>query len=164
MARFHPWLDHNTSSVFSPIINTMALYEVTPHELRPISGKSLAELQLRERKDIQPLILQQIEVLDPDLYVITEEFGDWEDSRRRIDILAIDRDANLVVIELKRDDGAHMELQAIRYASMVSTMTFDKVVETHSAYLGKKGDDASKAEENLLTFLDWSELTVRNHF
>ena len=36
--------------------------------------------------------------------VIADEFSDWEDSRRRIDLLAIDRNANLVVIELKRDE------------------------------------------------------------
>ena len=54
-------------------------------------------------------------MLGDDLYVLTEEFGEWEESRRRIDLLAIDKQANLVVIELKRtDDGGHMELQAIR--------------------------------------------------
>ena len=52
--------------------------------------------------------------------VISEEFGEWEESRRRIDLLGLDKDANLVVIELKRtEDG---ELQSIRYAAMVSTM------------------------------------------
>ena len=50
--------------------------------------------------------------------VVAEEFGDWEESKRRIDLLGLDRDATLVVIELKRtDDGGHMELQAIRYAA-----------------------------------------------
>ena len=47
--------------------------------------------------------------------VLAEEFGDWQDSRRRIDLLCLDRDAGLVVVELKRtEDGGHMELQAIR--------------------------------------------------
>ena len=38
--------------------------------------------------------------------MIAEEFGEWEDCRRRIDLLGIDKGANLVVIELKRDEEA----------------------------------------------------------
>jgi hypothetical protein len=68
--------------------------------------------------------------------VLTEEFGDWEDCRRRIDLLAIDQQANLVVIELKRtSDGGHMDLQAIRYASMVSAMTFERATQIHTDFL-----------------------------
>jgi RecB family endonuclease NucS len=76
----------------------------------------------------------QIDVVSPDTLVFSEEFGEWEDSKRRIDLLGIDRDANIVVIELKRtEEGGHMELQAIRYAAMVSTPTFEKVVEIFEA-------------------------------
>ena len=46
--------------------------------------------------------------------VIAEEFGDWGASRRQIDLLCIDKEANLVVIELSRtEDGGFMALQAI---------------------------------------------------
>jgi hypothetical protein len=42
------------------------------------------------------------------------------------------------VIELKRtEDGGHMELQAIRYAAMVSSMTFDEVAATYEAHCKK---------------------------
>ena len=103
----------------------MPLYELTPDALRKLKESSLVDLKIRERGDLQPLLKGQIEVLEDDLYVVAEEFGDWEDSRRRIDLLAVDKEANLVVIELKRTiDGGHMELQAIRYASMVSAMRF----------------------------------------
>ena len=49
-----------------------------------------------------------------------------------------------------------MELQAVRYAAMVSTMTFEKAVEIYREYLlGIKSEiDASK---DLLKFLDWAE-------
>ena len=61
---------------------------------------------MQERRDLQRLLRENVEVIAPDTLVIAEEFGDWEDSRRRIDLLAIDRSANLVVIELKRtEDG-----------------------------------------------------------
>lgn len=48
--------------------------------------------------------------------------------------MGVDDNANLVVIELKRDDdGGHMELQAIRYAAMVSGMTFSRAVDVFQA-------------------------------
>src|ERR1035441_7483314 len=96
----------------------MPLYEITADAFRSITEASLAEMKLRERGDLQRLLRAQVEVLGDDLYVIAEEFGDWEDSRRRIDLLAVDKNANLVVIELKRTtDGGHMELQSIRSRS-----------------------------------------------
>jgi hypothetical protein len=136
----------------------MPLYEITADEFRSIDEASLADMKLRERGDLQRLLRSQIEVLADDLYVITEEFGDWEDSRRRIDLLAIDKNANLVVIELKRTtDGGHMELQAIRYASMVSTMTFRRAVEIHADFLVRIEQKSDDAQQRLLDFLGWEE-------
>jgi hypothetical protein len=115
---------------------------------------------VRERQDLQRLLRQRIDVLDADgsgLLVIAEEFSDWQDSSRRIDLLAIDRDANLVVIELKRGEtGSHMELQAIRYAAMVSSMTFERAADAFGQYL-RAHDDVRDAEDSLLSFLGWDE-------
>jgi hypothetical protein len=92
--------------------------------------------------------------------VIAEEFGDWEDSKRRIDLLAIDKDANLVVIELKRtEDGGHMELQALRYAAMVSALTFDKAAAVFARYLESSGNPGD-AKSIMLDFLDSDEAEV----
>lgn len=136
----------------------MPLYEMTSDAFRSISQTSFADLKIRERGDLQRLLRTQIEVLGVDLYVLTEEFGDWEDSRRRIDLLAVDSLANLVVIELKRtNDGGHMELQAIRYASMVSTMTFERAAQIHGDFLIRIGQPSEDARERLLTFLGWEE-------
>lgn len=136
----------------------MPLYEMTPNAFRPLSRASFADLKVRERDDLQRLLRSQIEVLGDDLYVLTEEFGDWEDSRRRIDLLAIDPQANLVVIELKRtNDGGHMELQAIRYASMVSTMTFERAEQIHGEFLARMGEPAEDARNRILAFLGWDE-------
>jgi hypothetical protein len=112
---------------------------------------------VKERADLQRLLKANIGVVAPDVLVIDEEFGEWEDSKRRIDLLGIDRDANLVVIELKRDDGGgHMELQAIRYAAMVSRMTFQRAVRTFQTYLDKSGT-GSDARATILGFLQSSE-------
>jgi len=117
-----------------------------------------ASTKLQERADLQRLLRDQIEVVAPDVLVIAEEFGEWTDSRRRIDLLGIDKLANLVVIELKRtEDGGHMELQALRYAAMVSTLTAERATEIFSDYLTRRGltDDP---EERILEFLGWAEI------
>jgi len=136
----------------------MPLYEMTPDAFQLISQASFADLKVRERDDLQRLLRTQIDVLGDDLYVLTEEFGDWDDSRRRIDLLAIDPQANLVVIELKRtNDGGHMELQAIRYASMVSAMTFERAAQIHGEFLTRIGEPAKDARTCMLNFLGWEE-------
>lgn len=133
----------------------MPIYECRLEGLRRIAETDMATSGLRERQDLQRLLREQIGVVAPDTMVVAEEFGDWEDSSRRIDLLGIDREGNLVVIELKRtNDGGHMELQALRYAAMVSTMTFNQVVAAHTRYLLQRGrgDDAREA---ILSFLEW---------
>ncbi len=136
----------------------MPIYEVTAEKLRKIEETSFSAAGVRERSDLQRLLKNQIEIISPETLIIAEEFGEWEDSRRRIDLLGIDKNASLVVIELKRtEDGGHMELQAIRYAAMVSTMTFDKAVEVYAEYLNRNGSDED-AERELLDFLQWDDV------
>jgi hypothetical protein len=135
----------------------MPIFELTENELRKIEETSFSAAGTRERADLQRLLQKQIEIIAPDTLIIAEEFGEWDDSRRRIDLLGVDKNANLVVFELKRtDDGGHMELQALRYAAMVSTMTFDKAVEVYSELLSRKGN-GDDAEQVLLKFLEWDE-------
>jgi hypothetical protein len=135
----------------------MAIYEITKDQIRLVSETRFSTAGVRERTDLQRLLREQIQIVSPDTLIIAEEFGEWTDSRRRIDLLGLDKDANLVVIELKRtDDGGHMELQAVRYAAMVSQMTFDQAVEAYGVYLEAHGREED-AREGILTFLDWEE-------
>lgn len=135
----------------------MAIFEIKPDSIVPIEETTFGDAGIKERSDLQRLLRDQIDVVSPETLVISEEYGEWEVSKRRIDLLGIDKHANLVVIELKRtEDGGHMELQAIRYAAMVSTLTFENVVEAYSAYLVKRGSKED-AKSSLLEFLGWSE-------
>jgi RecB family endonuclease NucS len=77
----------------------MPIFQVTPKELKPLSETSLGAEGIMERRDIQRLLREQVSVLDEDFMVIAEEFGDWLDASRRIDLLCIDSDANLVVVD-----------------------------------------------------------------
>ena len=136
----------------------MPIYEFDSEEIRPLNKTTFSVAQLQERRDLQRLLRANVSVVAPDTLVIAEEFGDWDESRRRIDLLGIDRNANLVVIELKRtEDGGHMELQAIRYAAMVSTMTFDQAADVFARYLTQIGKAETDARAELL---DFRELTT----
>ncbi|HUQ21184.1 MAG TPA: hypothetical protein VM099_16310 [Gemmatimonadaceae bacterium] len=96
-------------------------------------------------------------MIAPDTMVISEEFSSWDRSDRRIDLLGIDRQARLVVVELKRtkDDG-HVDLQALRYAAMVSKMTFEEAVETLRRYYAQRQKD-DDPKVRLLEFLGWND-------
>lgn len=139
----------------------MPIYEVSQDSLVPVSSTSFETERLSERGDIQRLLKQRIACLEDGLMVLAEEFSDWQDSSRRIDLLCLDTDANLVVIELKRTaDGGHMELQAIRYAAMVSAMTFDQAVDAYARYRAANGGgvaDQDGARSEILAFLKWSQ-------
>ena len=133
----------------------MPIYRIENDTFTNIQQTTFAELGIKERRDLQSLLKKRIDVVSPETMVVAEEFGEWEDSRLRIDLLGIDKDANLVVIELKRnEDGGHMELQAIRYAAMISTLSFDQLVNIYSKYISHNGEDGD-ARERLLQFLDW---------
>ena len=114
----------------------MPLFRIKENILETVVQTSFPKEGLREREDLQRLLRDQPSILEEGLFVIAEEYGNWQDSGRKIDLLCLGRDRRLVVVELKRDDrGGHMDLQAIRYAAMVSNMTFDQVVEAHEKYL-----------------------------
>ena len=132
----------------------MPLYQINSGNLSKVSQTTFAAEKIFERKDLQQLLRADISPLGDNLLVISEEFGDWEDSKRRIDLLCIDKDANTVVIELKRtEDGGHMDLQAIRYAAMVSGMTLDRAISIYAEYLGANSNRESAAAL-ILDFLD----------
>lgn len=133
----------------------MAIYEFSESGIREIEKTTFAERGIRERRDIQRLLRERIEIILDETLVLAEEFGEWDASRRRIDLLCLDKEANLVVVELKRtEDGGHMDLQSIRYGAMVSTMTFDQAVDVHGEFLERIGSKAD-ARQNILEFLEW---------
>lgn len=135
----------------------MGLYSIEDGSLKPVDPCRFADDDIRERDDLQRMLCESIEIVAPGVMVLAEEYSDWEDSRRRIDLLGLDDDGNLVVIELKRTkSGGHMDLQSIRYAAMVASMTFDRAVAAHERYLASThGSNSDDAEQAILDFLGW---------
>src|SRR5262249_26016899 len=53
------------------------------------------------------------------------------------------------------------ELQSVRYAAMISTLTFEKLIPIYERYLRANGIEGDAAND-LMEFLDWSEPDEEN--
>lgn len=132
----------------------MALYSITAEKLVAVPTTSFVAETILERKHLQKMLKADTAPLGEELLVLCEEYGNWEDSNRRIDLLCLDKQGCLVVVEIKRtEDGGHMELQAIRYAAMVSSMTLDHAVAAYAKTLPGEGADLA-AQKAIADFLE----------
>lgn len=141
----------------------MSIFLLENGQLNAIHGTTFINESILERQHLQQALKQNISVIAADCLVLTEEYAEWDASRKRIDLLAIDKQANLVIIELKRTDtGDHMELQALRYASMISTMTFEHALDVLVDYRNKNGEEGFTRENARETIEDFIELDAIN--
>ncbi len=126
---------------------------------------SFEKLKIQEKEDIQEWIANDPSILeyDSELLIIQKEFDGFENTNRRLDLLALDSNGNLVIIENKRDDtGADVTWQAINYASFCSTLTKQDVISIYRDYLEKYNEEHCTEEEvnqKINDFLD-NKVTV----
>jgi alkylated DNA nucleotide flippase Atl1 len=121
------------------------VYTVEGSAATPATEISLADAGLKERDDLQEWVIAHPEILGPDVLVLTFEFDRWQASSGsrqldRFDVLGLDHDGRLVIAELKRDKAPDtVEMQAIKYAALVSRFTPDDLVEIHAGFLARHG-------------------------
>ncbi len=76
---------------------------------------------------IESWVASRPDILGEPLLVIGRQVL-MDEGRDRIDLLALDQSASLVVVEIKRDlIGGSADLSALRYAAMVSTWTYEMI-------------------------------------
>ena len=134
----------------------MAIYKMVgdKENLESIRETSFVQENIKEDPDLRYILRAQPEVIEEGLFILSEEFsGHWQGSGRSIDLLGLDSNGRLVVIELKRTaTGDYAELQAIRYAAMVSILTSERISEAHQEYMAKwgvEGDAAERIQQHL---------------
>jgi hypothetical protein len=128
--------------------------DIAAKHLRKLTAKTFAEMAFLERFDIQEWIESTPDILGEELLVVAKEY--ILPSGIRIDLLALDKGANLVVVELKRDaSGRDVEWQAVKYASYCSNFVPDEIFAIFATYLKTDADDARlKIEEFIDEELD----------
>lgn len=73
--------------------------------IKAVKTKTFSELGFTERKHFQEWLAHEPSTLSEELLIIQKEFDGFGDTRERLDLLALDKDGNLVIIENKLDDS-----------------------------------------------------------
>lgn len=105
---------------------------------------SMASGGFDEPSDLQSWIRQTPELLGEDLLIIGEQVtaGRTEDVGGRLDFLALDRNGDVVVVELKRDQiGRDALAQAIDYASDLANWDVERLDNVYREYRSRYGSD-----------------------
>lgn len=107
------------------------------NRIKPVKAKSFNELGFSERKHLQEWLAHQPNALGAEeLLIIQKEFAGFDETRERLDLLALDKDGNLVIIENKLDDsGRDVVWQAVKYASYCASLSKAQIVEIYQQYL-----------------------------
>lgn len=67
------------------------------NRISKIETKRFTDLGFRERDHLQEWLANQPDALGEELLIIQKEFDGFNDTRERLDLLALDKDGNLVI-------------------------------------------------------------------
>lgn len=136
------------------------MYQInkTTNRISKLESKSFSDLGFRERENLQEWIANNPEALGEEILIIQKEFDGFNGTYERLDLLALDKQGNIVVIENKLDDtGKDVTWQVLKYASYCSTLKKEQIKEIYQEFLNKQGN-GEKAEENLIDFFNANDL------
>ncbi len=143
----------------------MFLIDKEKNEAISISKKTFQELEFKERKHLQEWISKNTDILGERLLIIQKEFSGFDDTKERLDLLALDESGNLVIIENKLDDsGRDVVWQALKYASYCSSLTKNDIKDIFQKYLDAQGEK-EHSEKLICDFLeteDFSEIELNS--
>lgn len=127
------------------------------NRISPLQEKKFSELGFREREHLQEWLAANPEVLGEELLIIQKEFDGFDETRERLDLLALDKHGHLVIIENKLDDsGRDVVWQALKYASYCAGLTKNQLIAIYQQYLDKY-EPGHSAYVRLSEFFDDAE-------
>jgi hypothetical protein len=132
----------------------MYIINKATNRIEKIESTTFKQLGFKEREHLQEWIANNPSCLNEDLLMIQKEFDGFNDTSERLDLLALDKQGNLVVIENKLDDtGRDVTWQVLKYASYCATLNSSQIVSIFAQYLTKTGSSES-AQAILEDFLE----------
>lgn len=126
--------------------------------IRRLEERRFSDLGIREREHLQEWLAGMPDALGEELLIIQKEFDQFDETRERLDLLALDKAGNLVVIENKLDDsGRDVLWQAVKYAAYCSSFTKAQIVDIYQSYLDRYAGGGNAAAL-LCEFMDAEDL------
>jgi hypothetical protein len=139
----------------------MYIIDKSKNRIEKIESTTFKKLGFKEREHLQEWIANNPSCLNEDLLIIQKEFNGFNDTSERLDLLAIDKQGNLVIIENKLDDtGKDVTWQVIKYSSYCATLNSSQIITIFSQYLSKIGS-TENAEMALGEFLETEDYRER---
>ena len=133
----------------------MYIIDREKNRISKLEEKTFHELKFKERENLQEWIANNPSSLGEELLIIQKEFNGFGETNERLDLLALDKLGNLVIIENKLDDsGRDVTWQTIKYASYCSSLTKQEIIKIYQEYLGS----TAKAEDKISEFFDNKEI------
>ncbi|WGE50667.1 DUF4268 domain-containing protein [Actinobacillus equuli subsp. equuli] len=150
----------------------MYILDKSSKKLKEINKTTFSEQSLKERYDLQEWIDNNPKILwdalGEEILIIQKEFSDFDKTKERLDLLAIDKNGNLVLIENKLDDsGRDVTWQALKYASYCSSFNKEQIIQIYQEYLNKKYPNQNKnASEEFREFfeLEFQDIPLNSGF
>jgi hypothetical protein len=143
------------------------MYQInrTTNELVELRAKRFTELGFKEREHLQEWLAKCPTALGEELLIIQKEFDGFDETRERLDLLALDKSGNLVLIENKLDDsGRDVVWQSLKYASYCSALKKADILRIYQSYLDRYegGGDASELVCEFLEAEDISDVILNS--
>ena len=140
----------------------MYLIDKSNNRINKIEQTTFKKEGFTERKHLQEWVANNPDCLQEPLLVIQKEYNGFPDTNERLDLLALDKDGNLVIIENKLDSsGKDVMWQVIKYTSYCSTLTPSEIEEMYQQYLDGQGRNEI-AKDAIDEFLDFNREIVLN--
>lgn len=119
------------------------MWRIQGRDLKPLNGA-----EIPSESFLEDWIARDSTILGEELLTIGRQVQ-VEDVKDRLDLLAIDRDLNTVIIEIKKGSvKGGVDIQCLKYASYISNWNFDQLREVAEAYF--KDNKVDKTFANAL--------------
>lgn len=153
----------------------MSSAEFNPHLLRVSNGSAAIASPVSWHGKISEQQLEEFIVANPqlageDLLVLGRQLKEFQEDDKRLDVLAVDRDGEIVLLELKVDhEFGVTDLQALAYAAAYANKTREHFAATLQRWMIRTGnaeasiDDAREALIEFLGFESFDDWEPSQH-